>query len=320
MTFDRWFQLSSFLLMADGLAALWLAELLSPFETLVFGLGLVLAFKGAAHGLSIRARRIAQWVAMALLPLFLAADLLYLGDSLLHSLIRLLTLLGILKLLLRTHDRDMRDCYIISFFQLVAASAATINMAFVAVFLAFLLLGVWAFVLLHLKQEEAPRGPEWNAMPGKLLPTSLVVSLMALLVTAALFVAIPRVGRAFLLAKAAAGPFVAGFSDKVELGSFGTIQTDPGVVMRVRLTHIGSEEIPQLPLRWRGVAFDRFDGGAWMVSAAGREEIGRSPGGLATIGRPSGRGRMVRQEIALEPIGTDVLFAAPRLIQLLGPF
>ncbi|MGH7369976.1 MAG: transglutaminase TgpA family protein, partial [Candidatus Methylomirabilaceae bacterium] len=126
--------------------------------------------------------------------------------------------------------------------------------------------------------------------------------------------------RAFLLAKAAAGPFVAGFSDKVELGSFGTIQTDPGVVMRVRLTHIGSEEIPQLPLRWRGVAFDRFDGGAWMVSAAGREEIGRSPGGLATIGRPSGRGRMVRQEIALEPIGTDVLFAAPRLIQLLGPF
>ncbi|MGH7428049.1 MAG: hypothetical protein ACREJ4_06790, partial [Candidatus Methylomirabilaceae bacterium] len=97
MTFDRWFQLSSFLLMADGLAALWLAELLSPLETLVFGLGLVLAFKGAAHGLSIRARRIAQWVAMALLPLFLVADLLYLGDSLLHSLIRLLTLLGILK-------------------------------------------------------------------------------------------------------------------------------------------------------------------------------------------------------------------------------
>ncbi len=320
MTFDRWFQLSSFLLMADGLAALWLAELLGPFETLAFGAGLVLAFRGTGHGLSIRARRIAQRVAIAMLAIFLAADLLYLADSLLHGLIRLLTLLGILKLWLRTHDRDVRDCYIISFFQLVAASAATTNMAFVVVFLAFLFLGVWAFVLLHLKQEGTTLGPEWNAMPARLLPTSVVVSLTALLVAAALFVAIPRVGRAFLLTRAPAGPLVAGFSEKVELGSFGTIQTDSGVVMRVRLTNIRPEEAPRLSLRWRGVAFDRFDGAAWMVSDAEREEIGRSPGGLATIGRPSGRGPLIRQEIALEPIGTDVLFGAPRLIQLLGPF
>jgi len=320
VTFDRWFRLSSFLLMADGLVALWLAELLGSFETLAFGAGLVLAFVGTAHGLSVRARRIAQRAAIALLPLFLAADLLYLGDSLLHSLIRLLTLLGILKLLLRTHDRDMRDCYIISFFQLVAASAATVNMVFVAVFLAFLFLGVWAFLLLYLKQEGATGGVEWNAMPARLLPTSLVVSLVALLTTVALFVAIPRVGRAFLLVKAAAGPMVAGFSEKVELGSFGTIQTDSGVVMRVRLTNVRPEEVARLPLRWRGVAFDHFDGAAWMVSDAAREEIGRTPGGLATVGRASGSGPLVRQEIALEPIGTDVVFAAPRLIQLLAPF
>ena len=153
MTFDRWFHLSSFLLMADGLLALWLADMLGPVETLLVGAGLAIAFKSEVHSLSPGTRRIAQRIATALLPLLLAVDVLYLADSLLHSLIHLLTLLGLLKLFLRTHDRDFRDLYIISFFQLLAASASTTSMAFLVVFLLYLLLGTWAFLLLHLKQE-----------------------------------------------------------------------------------------------------------------------------------------------------------------------
>lgn len=306
--------------MADGLLALWLAELLGPVETLLFGAGLALAFKSEVHSLSPGTRRIAQRIATALLPLVLAVDVLYLADSLLHSLIHLLTLLGLLKLFLRTHDRDFRDLYIISFFQLLAASASTTSMAFLVVFLLYLFLGTWTFLLLHLKQEGTDRGHEWDAMPARLLPTTLVVSLMALLLTASLFVAIPRVGRAFLPGRATAGPMVAGFSEKVELGSFGTIQTDSGVVMRVRLANVRPEDVPRLPLRWRGIAFDRFDGAAWRTSEVGGVGPERSLGGLATFGTPSGMGRSLRQEIALEPIGTDVVFAAPRLMQLLGPF
>ena len=320
MTFDRWFHLSSFLLIADGLLAIWLADMLGPVETLLVGAGLALAFKSEVHSLSPGTRRIAQRIATALLPLVLAIDVLYLADSLLHGLIHLLTLLGLLKLFLRTHDRDFRDLYIISFFQLVAASASTTNMAFLVVFLLYLVLGTWVFLLLHLKREESGRGHEWDAMPARLLPTTLVVSLMALLLTASLFVAIPRVGRAFLPGKAIAGPMVAGFSEKVELGSFGTIQTDSGVVMRVRLANVPPEEAQRLALRWRGIAFDRFDGVAWRMSGVGREWPKRTLGGLAIFGTPSGLGRSLRQEITLEPIGTDVVFAAPRLMQLLGPF
>ncbi|MCI0408512.1 MAG: DUF3488 and transglutaminase-like domain-containing protein [Acidobacteria bacterium] len=320
MTFDRWFHLSSFLLMADGLLALWLADLLGPVETLLLGAGLALAFRSEAHSLSPGTRRITQRIATALLPLVLAVDVLYRADSLLHSLIRLLTLLGLLKLFLRTNDRDFRDLYIISFFQLLAASASTSSMTFLVVFLLYLFLGTWTFLLLHLKQEGTDRGHEWDSMPARLLPTTLVVSLMALLLTASLFVAIPRVGRAFLPGMATAGPMVAGFSEKVELGSFGTIQTDSGVVMRVRLSNVRPEDIQRLPLRWRGIAFDRFDGAVWRMSGVGRVGPKRSLGGLATFGTPSGVGRSLRQEITLEPIGTDVLFAAPRLMQLLGPF
>ena len=320
MTFDRWFRLSSFLLMADALLALWLADLLGPFETLLFGLGLVLGFHGEARSLSPRIRRISQRVATALLPLFLAADVLFLADSLLHGLIHLLTLLGLLKLFLRTDDRDYRDLYIISFFQLVAAAAITTSMAFLVIFVVYLFLGTWVSLLLHLKREAPDRGPEWTAMPGRLLPTSLVVSTMALLLTALLFVAIPRTGRPYLPGRAMAGPLVVGFSEKVELGSFGTIQTESSVVMRIGLPNLRPEEVQHVRLRWRGVAFDRFDGVAWTMSDQERGAPERSRGGLATFGTPSGAGRLLRQEIMLEPIGTQVLFAAPRLMQLLGPF
>ena len=211
MTFDQWFRLSSLLLMGDGLLALWLAELLGSVECLAVALGLILGFKSEARSLSPSGRRLAQRIAMGLMPFVLAVDVLYLADSLLHGLIHLLTLLGLLKLFLRTSDRDFRDLYIISFFQLVAASATTTSMAFLIVFLLYLFLGTWAFILLHLKQEGVDRSPGWSAMPARLLPTSLVVSLTALLLSAVLFIAIPRAGRAFLPGRAMAGPRVTGF-------------------------------------------------------------------------------------------------------------
>jgi len=320
VTFGQWFRVSSLLLMGDGLLALWLSGLLGLAETLLVGLGLVLGFYGEARSFSPRARRIAQRIAMGLLPLLLAADVLYLADSLLHGLIHLLTLLGLLKLFLRTNDRDFRDLYIISFFQLLAASATTTSMAFLVVFLLYLFLGIWVFMLLHLKQEGAERSRWWSAMPARLVPTGLAVSFMALLLSMLLFVAIPRTGRAFLPGRAATGTMLAGFSEKVELGSFGKIQTESSVVMRIRLPNVRPEDLQRLPLRWRGVAFDRFDGSAWTMSGPEREPTEQSRGGLATFETPSGAGRLLRQEIALEPIGTNVVFAAPRLMQLLGNF
>ncbi len=320
MTFDQWFRLSSLLLMGDGLLALWLAELLGTVEALLVGLVLILGLKSEARSLSPRARRIVQRIAMGLLVLFLPADVLYLTESLLHGLIHLLTLLGLLKLFLRTSDRDFLDLYIISFFQLVAASATTTSMAFVIVFLLYLFLGSWAFLLLHLKQEGVDRSPDWRRMPAKLLPASVAVSCLAVLLSALFFVVIPRAGRAFLPGTAATGMMLTGFSEKVQLGSFGKIQTESGVVMRIRLPDVRLEDVRRLPLRWRGVAFDRFDGSTWTMTNPEREVPEHSRSGLATLETPSGAGRLLRQEIELEPIGTDVLFAAPRLLQLMGSF
>src|SRR5204862_535634 len=69
-------------------------------------------------------------------------------------------------------------------------------------------------------------------------------------------------------------------------------------------------------LRWRGVALDTYDGHAWSVARRERSGLWRSPTGEFELGRFRGTGPVLSQEVYLEPFGTDVLFAAPRLLHL----
>jgi transglutaminase-like putative cysteine protease len=99
----------------------------------------------------------------------------------------------------------------------------------------------------------------------------------------------------------------------VELGAIGELEQDSTVAMRVRLP-----DAPLTPevlgtLRWRGVALDHFDGQVWTTTRRRRAPFGRHRGGLAEVGG-MGAGRLVTQEVFLEPIGTETLFAAPRVL------
>src|SRR5262249_43607289 len=130
------------------------------------------------------------------------------------------------------------------------------------------------------------------------------------------FFVIPRIGQATWPFRSEASRLVSGFSDRVDLGAFGDIESDQSVVMRV---YIGDEvrDPEALPnLRWRGVALDRFDGRVWTASHADRRVLRRFPGESFLVAVPRGRGPLVRQEIYLDPIGTDIVFAAPRALRL----
>src|SRR5207302_5244806 len=74
------------------------------------------------------------------------------------------------------------------------------------------------------------------------------------------------------------------------------------------------ERLPNL--RWRGVALDTYDGRAWSAARRERSEIWSSPTGQFELGTFQARGPVLVQEIYLEPFGTDMLFAAPRLLRL----
>src|SRR5207247_2099221 len=94
-----------------------------------------------------------------------------------------------------------------------------------------------------------------------LLGLSLGASVATLAITAALFFVIPRIGQAALTLRTHTSRMVTGFSDRVELGSFGQIETDDAIAMRVHIPEQAAGELERRPgLRWRGVALDTYDG------------------------------------------------------------
>jgi transglutaminase-like putative cysteine protease len=86
--------------------------------------------------------------------------------------------------------------------------------------------------------------------------------------------------------------------------------------MRVYLTdeRIDPAQLPTL--RWRGVVFDHFDGITWSGLAAPRRFVRRGVAGDFGVALPETGTPVLRQEIYLEPIGTDALFATPRVLRM----
>ncbi|MBW3540970.1 MAG: DUF3488 and transglutaminase-like domain-containing protein [Planctomycetes bacterium] len=104
-----------------------------------------------------------------------------------------------------------------------------------------------------------------------------------------------------------------GFSERVELGDFGRILVSAEPVLRVRLFDNDTGQALSVPAwaarhgmdepLFRGGVLDRY------VEFRGRWEAPSSPGPrLRLPASPTGPGN-VRQEVAVEPLGTNVLFA-----------
>ncbi|MGH8059546.1 MAG: transglutaminase TgpA family protein, partial [Candidatus Entotheonellia bacterium] len=254
--------------------------------------------------------------------LFFILDLLYLAPSFMEGMVHLLVFVLVYKLFNRQETRDYRDLYLLSFFQLVAASAFTVSVSFLVAFLLFLLLGTWTLILFHLRKEAEACSAKAALstlhaplLSAPFLVSTLAAALAAFLVTAALFLIFPRLGRAYLPLSWQSGSIVSGFSKKVELGAVGSIQSDPTVVMRVELPDLTDAEVLRLNLKWRGIALDRFDGRSWSTSPTSNRVIMKQPEGMFQVQRVEGE-PVLRQQISLEPIGTEALFSAPNAVAI----
>jgi hypothetical protein len=245
--------------------------------------------------------------------------LVYIAESALDGFVSLLLLLVLLRLGTARSLGDLRDAGLLSFFMLVAASSVAFGVSLLFAFVAFLGLASWMLMLHHVV-AESERANQDPATPG-LFRLSVAGSLAAILITAALFFVIPRVGQASLPIRAGFTRMITGFTSQVELGAIGEIETDTTVVMRVTLPDAGAAAVTLPGLRWRGITLDEFDGRGWTASRPERRALRAWPSGLVRVGAPRGTGRLLTQEIFLEPIGTDVIFAAPRAlsVRLSGP-
>ena len=312
-------RIAVYLLVTDGLFALYLGEFLQ-------GRGIVLVGVLLVASALIHARANATWrilgarFVVPLAALASVVDVAYLTENVLDALVRLLLFLVLYKLAMLQTVRDTRTVSFMAFFMLVAASGSAFGVGFFFAFVLFVVLMSWIALLQHVTGESAG-GPATGTQPvptPNLVVLAGVAAVAVFLVAGGLFFVLPRVGLATLPLRARLGQMISGFSERVELGSYGSILTDAGVVMRVRLPdELQPDRLPNL--RWRGVVLDTFDGRAWSLRYPRQIRLIRQNAGGFDVGLLGGGGVFLRQEIFLEPIGSEVVFAAPRVLRLTMP-
>jgi transglutaminase-like putative cysteine protease len=253
------------------------------------------------------------------------------GDgSLLSAGVVFILFLLVNKLYNRRTSRDYLQLYVLSFMQLVAGTALDVDITYGLQFVLYVIFGTWTLILFHLKREMEDNfllkyGDSLQGRPvqvervlnsrklvgGRFLLATSAISLLVFLGSTLVFVMFPRIGFGLFFKKQRPGILMTGFSDRVELGQFGTVKDDPTVVLRV--------EFPDLPAGgyrtgyWRGVSFDHYDGRRWTKSHADtRPPMQRGARGRYTIAPAPPAEQVVTQEIYLEPMETHVLFALSR--------
>jgi transglutaminase-like putative cysteine protease len=317
-------RIAAYLLAADGVVALFLAGIIGP-----PGLGLMAVSLAASAAYERLRPRLGRLDRLAPAVAVVAAgaslvDLLYLAETMLDGLVHLLLFVVVARLFTLSAPRDARVLAFLAFFMLVAASSASFGVSFLFVFLGYLLLATWMLLLQHVLSETAPApdrvvvGVGLDGDGRRLLALALAASATTLAIAAVLFFVIPRVGLAALPFRGRVGPLVTGFSERVELGAYGQIETDQSVAMRVYVPESTRDPERLANLRWRGIVFDEFDGQAWTVGRPERATLRRVAAGPGEfrLAMPRGHGQSLYYEVYLEPIGTDIVFAAARVLRV----
>jgi len=268
-------------------------------------------------------------------------DFLYVGGE-------FLVWLTLVKAFNRRAARDWQQMYLLAFLMLVAGSVLNPDLTYGLFFFGFVISTTWALTLFHLRREmednllvkhAADRASERvevrrildsrRIVGGKFFLGTGLLSFGVFLGAAAVFLALPRVGIGFFL-KSRGGLTLSGFSDGVKLGGHGVIKKDPTVVMRVEIDpRYGGRQAPEI--HWRGVAFDFYQTGEWSRSD-------HAPKTTQTLEQSQTKDRrvllwtgdalpvpeidrlaasIVKQDVWLEPLDSDVLFGAgqPRIVE-----
>jgi transglutaminase-like putative cysteine protease len=331
MTFSRYFRATSYCLIGSGFAAIAATGGIGWIPIVLFSA--VLA--GSWFMDTARLRQIVpSWAlnCLALVSLPLAAvDYRLLSRSFLISILHLIFFAAALKLLTLSKDRDYLLLYLISFAELLAASTLTVNIAFVLCFLAFLFSGISTLVLFEMRRSNAMMQIEtkveplvvakelrgtglelFSPFPAGLLSAMVIgIGLLILAGAVPLFFLLPRVTLGLYTHPSGNTQFISGFSDRVELGQIGSIKQSDAIVMRVKTTLPPSELPPDL--KWRGLAFDYYDGRSWRRRDQTRSAI-PTQGRYYKLENSAQGTHWINQTFFIEALSTDVVFATRKAL------
>jgi transglutaminase-like putative cysteine protease len=260
-----------------------------------------------------------------------------LRGELLYAGVRFLCFLIVNKLWNRRASRDYLQAYVVSFLMLVAGAALSSDLGYAGCFVAYVVFATWTLTLFHLRREMEENyllkhsdGAQSERVEvdrilnsrrivgGSFLLATSVVSLAIFVCAAVVFFMIPRIGFGFFVSHGRRSSPTIGFSERVELGEYGLIKSNPQVVMRIELP----AGPPTAPLHLRGVSFDRYQAGHWVrTDKVPTVPLRRFGPAIWLAGIPP-RERVVPtrvkamlahayvQNVYLDPLDTPVLFGA----------
>jgi len=212
----------------------------------------------------------------------------------------------------------------LALFQVILAANLTDSIAFPPLLVVFLVAATWTLLVHTLRTEAIEAGDGLaasRAINTGLLRLTLLSSAAAIAVALVLFVMLPRMRASILQGGLGDSLAVAGFSDRVELGTIGRIRQDPTVVLRVQT--LEGEMPPREQSYWRGLAFDTFDGREWSISPISPQRSRFHVPGTPRFGVDLNGGERepinLVQQVIREPVEAGVVFAAgiPRRVE--GP-
>jgi protein-glutamine gamma-glutamyltransferase len=283
------------------------------------------------------------WTVSTFVALGLCIVEFLLRSELVLSTVNFLLFLLVNKLYNRRTGRDYLQLYVVTFMMVVAGSVLNIGISFALLFMVYIVATTWSLILFHLRREmeenylikhSSDSMSERVAVDrilnsrrivgGKFLLGTSLVSVTVFVLAVSTFLFFPRVGSQLAMGRGGRARYLTGFSDRLSLGGHGRLRDNPQIVMRVYLPN----RPPTLrinTLRWRGTSFDRYAKGRWFRSDsapvpahARRRNMLEIYGGDRIDARSHAHrlGRALRQDVYMEPIGTDILFAASQPVGL----
>ena len=268
-------------------------------------------------------RRLWNITAIALF-IYFSIDYLLIKQDLLGSAARFLTILAAIKLFDLYSPRDYLIFYSLVFFQILTAAASTISPLFFLIISIFIVCAIWAMIVFNILGDYVRHYPGEERLPPNLFPPSFFLTTVALtfcsiFITLLLFFLIPRVGIGFFDTRTLAGLKVSGFSEKITFGDFGPVKKDTTIVMRVELPTGALSK--KRRLYFRGQSLDSYVPSGWEASVRKDTRIWKKDDNRYVLDQNIEIGpEMIEQRIMLEPLETDVIFAASRPVIIDGRF
>jgi transglutaminase-like putative cysteine protease len=321
LTFDRQFLLAGHALAATGVGALATThEVGAPYVALALG-GLGWSLWRDWHRSKLEISSAAANVAILAALCMSMAPVVLRGASPVRAIAEFLLVLAALKALARKENRDWLQIYVLSFFQLLAAAALTVEPVFALLFLAYLVLAPCVLVLFQLRREvggstSAARLDEEPFVEPSLFRSLAATTILLFLSTLTIFVVFPRVGAGYFAAPFSGGQVLTGFTEEVGLGSFAALKQDSAIAMRVTV----DRPAVLAGAKWRGVALDHFDGRNWRRLPQEARPMMRPEYGVFASGAAAKPGSLVSEDVILEPQDSSALFVAGFPLELRGRF